>query len=305
MMKVAIVGGAGRVGINAAFSLLLSGAANEIVLIDILKDVADGEALDLRHGVSLVGNVKIDSGDLKKLKGCDIVVITAGSRRKPDQSRLDLIRVNVGILDEAVDAVKKHAPKSIIFVVSNPVDVLTYRALTRSKFPRNRVIGLGNVLDMVRFRSLLSAKFDWNPLDVRAFIIGEHGDAMVPLWSQAEYGGILFKNLKSVTMDELKQVFEETRVSGAEVIRKKGGAGWAVGVSITEVIKAIATDSKAILPVSTDPGGMYGISDIALSLPTIVGKDGAEGYLEFELPKAEMDGLQKAAKVLKETYGSI
>lgn len=304
-MKVAIVGGAGRVGVNAAFSLLLSGLANEIVLVDILKDVADGEALDLRHGVSLIGNVALDSGDLKKVKGSDIVVITAGSRRKPDQSRLDLIRINVGILDEAVDAVKKLAPKSIIFVVSNPVDVLTYRALTRSKFPRERVIGLGNVLDMVRFRSLIAAKFGWNPLDIRADIIGEHGDAMVPLWSQATYGGILFKNLTSVTMAELKQVFEETRVSGAEVIRKKGGAGWAVGVSITEVIKAIATDSKAVLPISTDPGGAYGISGISLSLPTIVGKGGAEGYLEFDLPKAEMDGLKKAAEVLKETYGKI
>jgi L-lactate dehydrogenase len=304
-MKVSIVGGAGRVGINFAISLLLSKLAREIVLVDIAQDIADGEALDLRHATSLIGNVGIDSGDLTKVKDSDIVVITAGSRRKPDQSRLDLIRTNVGILDEAVEGVVKHAPNSKIFVVSNPVDVLTYRALVQSKFPRNRVFGLGNVLDMVRFRSLLAAKFGWNPLDVNAFIVGEHGDAMVPLWSQASYGGILFNNLRSVTMDQLKTVFEETRVSGAEVIRKKGGAGWAVGVSITEVVKAIVLDSKAILPIATEPAGKYGIEGVALSLPTIVGRNGVEGYLDFELPENEMAGIKKAADVLKETYSTI
>jgi L-lactate dehydrogenase len=304
-MKIAIVGGAGRVGINFAISLLLSKLAREIVLIDIALEIADGEALDLRHATSLVGNVKIDSGDLSKLAGADIVVITAGSRRKPDQSRLDLIRTNVGILDEAVEGVVKYAPDAMILVVTNPVDVLTYRALVKSGFPKNRVFGLGNVLDVVRFRSLLAAKFEWNPLDVNAYIIGEHGDAMVPLWSQASYGGILFGNLRGVTMDQLKAVFEETRVSGAEVIRKKGGAGWAVGVSITEVIKAIVLDSKAVLPIGTDPGGAYGIEGVALSLPTIVGRNGAEGYVEFELPEDEMAGVRKAAEVLKETYSTI
>ncbi|MCD6120116.1 malate dehydrogenase [bacterium] len=304
-MKVAIVGGAGRVGINFAISLLLSRLAREIVLVDIALEMADGEALDLRHATSLVGNVGLDSGDLTKLKGSDIVVISAGSRRKPDQSRLELIRTNVGILDEAVEGVVKYAPNALIFVVTNPVDVLTYRALKMSKFPRNRVFGLGNVLDIVRFRSLLAAKFGWNPLDVNAFIIGEHGDAMVPLWSQASYGGILFKDLRSVSMDQIKEVFAETRVSGAEVIRKKGGAGWAVGVSITEVIKAIVLDTKAVLPISTDPDGMYGIEGVALSLPTIIGKNGVEGYLEFELPEDEISAVKKAGEVLKETYATI
>ncbi|MEP0815233.1 MAG: malate dehydrogenase [bacterium] len=304
-MKVAIVGGAGRVGINFAISLFLSGYAREIVLVDVLTDVADGEALDLRHATSLVGNVTFDSGDISKVAGADIVVITAGSRRKPDQSRLDLIRVNVGILDETIEGIVKYAPGAMIFVVSNPVDVLTYRALVKSGVSRTKVFGLGNVLDMVRFRSLLAAKFGWNPLDVNAYIVGEHGDAMVPLWSQASYGGILFRCLRSVSMSDIEAVFEETKKSGAEVIRKKGGAGWAVGISITEVVKAIATDSKAVLPISTDPDGKYGISGIALSLPTVVGKSGVEGYLDFEIEAAEMDGLAKAAQVLKETYDTI
>lgn len=304
-MKVGIIGGGGRVGVSFAFHLLTTKVAREIVLIDVARELAEGEALDLTHATSTIGNVKISHGWIEAAAGCDVVVITAGARRKADETRLQLIQKNVGILDSTIEELMKVNKDAIILVVANPVDVLTYRAVMKTGLPPNRVFGLGNVMDMVRFKSLLAARFGWNPPDVQAFLLGEHGDAMVPIWSQAVYSGMKLSLIPGVTKDALDEVFQKTKTSGADVIRMKGGAGWAVGVSISEVVVAIATDSKKVLPVSTLPQGAYGINDVCLSLPTIVGKDGAEGHVVLDLETQELEGLKKAAEVLKQTYAQI
>ncbi len=305
MTKVAIVGGAGRVGISFAFDLLVRDLVHHIALVDINQELAEGEALDLTHATSACGNCKITAGGMEECEGADIVVITAGSRRRADESRLALINRNVGILDSTIEKLVEMNRDCLLFIVSNPVDVLTYRALVESGFPRHRVFGLGNVLDQYRFRSLLAREFGWNPTRVQVMVVGEHGDNMVPLYSQAQYDGVRFEHIEGLDMGRVQQIFEETRKSGAEVIRKKGGAGWAVGSAISRVVEAIVKDTRAIMPISTNPDGYLGIKDICLSLPTIVGKNGVEGYFGVKMSEAELAGIHKAAEVLKATYAKI
>jgi L-lactate dehydrogenase len=286
---------------------LTENICHELALIDIQEEVVMGERLDLMHSTSSLCNTKVTAGTSDELMaGADIIVIPAGSRRKPDQSRLDLIKVNFGIIDEWMGKIKRINPEAIVLVVVNPVDVLTYRAFVTGGENRQRIFGLGNVMDTVRFCSNLAERFDWDPRHVEAQLLGEHGDAMVPVWSQAAYAGYRIKDMPAIEQPALDEVFADTRKAGAEVIRMKGGAGWAVGVSITEVVRAILLDEKRVLCVSSVPDGAYGVgSDVSLSLPAIVGKNGIEGYLELKLADDEMQGIIKAAEVLKETYNQI
>lgn len=306
-MRIGIIGGAGRVGSSAAFHLLCERLVRELVLVDILEDAVKGEREDLLQCTSVTGQCQITaSADAKAVKDCDIVIIPAGSRRRPDQSRLELIKVNVGILDAAVDVVKEVAPECIILTVVNPVDVLNLRAYKRSGFPASRVLSLGNVVDTVRFRSYLAERFGWNPKDVTAFLCGEHGDSMVPIWSQASYAGVKLEAIRGVTKEALLEVYEKNRKAGAEMIRLKGGAAWAVAVAIAEVVRAIKFDEKRVLPLSVVPGGAYGISEeTSISLPVIVGRKGVEGFLDVEFTPEELDGLKNSAKIVSDTYAQI
>ena len=306
-MRIAIIGGAGRVGVTTAFHLLTEKLVRKMVLIDILEDAVKGEREDLLQCTAVTGACEIEAAtSVEAVAGCDIVIIPAGSRRKPDQSRLELIKVNVGILDQSIDAIKQVNPDAMIITVVNPVDVLNLRAYLRSGFHHTRVIGLGNVVDSVRFRSYLAERFNWEPRDVTAFLCGEHGDSMVPIWSNASYAGIQFKNLTGVTKKELDEVYQKTRKTGAEMIRLKGGASWAVGVAIAEVIRAINFDQKRILPVSSVPMGAYGINEMtSISLPTIVGRAGIEGYADMKFTKQELDGLRESAKIVAKTYQQV
>jgi L-lactate dehydrogenase len=306
-MRIAIIGGAGRVGVSAAFHLLTERLCRQLVLIDIMEDLLKGEREDLLQCTSVIGRIDVlTSASAEACAGCDVVIIPAGSRRKPDQSRLDLIKINVGIIDSAIETIKRVNRDCIIFIVSNPVDVLTLRAYIRSGFHHTRVIGLGNVVDSVRFRSYLAEHFNWEPRDVTAFLCGEHGDSMVPIWSNASYAGIQFKNLTGVNVKQLEEVYQKTRKTGAEMIRLKGGASWAVGVAIAEVIRAIAFDQKRILPVSSVPMGAYGINEMTcISLPTIVGHSGIEGYADMKFTKEELDGLRQSAKIVAKTYQEV
>lgn len=307
MSRVAIIGGAGRVGVSFAFHLLCENICHELVLIDILEDPVQGERLDLMHATSTLCNTKVIAGtDENLLKGADIIVIPAGARRKADQSRLDLIKVNFGIIDKWMERIQAVNPDAMVLVVVNPVDVLTYRAFVMGGKNRKRIFGLGNVMDTVRFRSNIAEKYGWDPRKVEAQLLGEHGDTMVPVWSQASYNGYLLKDMPGCKQSELDEVFAATRKAGAEVIRLKGGAGWAVGVAITEVVRAVLLDEKRVLCCSSVPGGAYGIGDdVSLSLPTIIGKDGVEGYLDVDLSDEEKAGIAKAASVLKDTYSQI
>jgi len=306
-MRIAIIGGAGRVGVTTAFHLLTEKLVRKLVLIDILEDAVKGEREDLLQCTAVTGACDIVAAtSAEAVAGCDIVIIPAGSRRKPDQSRLELIKVNVGILDQSVDIIKKVNPDCIMVTVVNPVDVLNLRAYRRSGFPRERVIGLGNLVDTLRFRSYLAERFGWYPRDVQAFLCGEHGDSMVPIWSQASYAGVSFESLAGVTREALEEVYAKNRKCGAEMIRLKGGAAWAVAVATAELIRAISFDEKRPLPVSVVPGGAYGIAEEScISLPTIIGRTGVEGFLDAEFTPEEIEGLHRSAGIVLETYKQI
>ena len=306
-MKVAIIGGGGRVGSCAAFALQCSGIVKEILLLDANQASAEGEALDLLHGAAYCADQKISAGTYVDCKDADLICITAGLRRKPDESRLDLINRNVtlflGILESLKGVgIKKEA---IIFVVSNPVDILTQLAVEKTGLPASQVLGLGTVLDTSRFCSLIASSLDLPPTQLRAIILGEHGDTMLPIWSSATLDGFPLTKFPGVTPAFQSQIFERTQKSGAEVISRKGGAGYAVGVAIREVIDSIALDRRRILPVSSRINGAYGIRDICLSVPTVVGRAGVLNHVELELWPKELQGLQTSAKALKDTRAKI
>jgi L-lactate dehydrogenase len=307
-MKVAIIGGGGRVGSDAAYALQLGGVVREIALLDMNPDMAAGEALDLRHGSSLTANQKFtSSNEYSVIDGSDCVVITAGLRRKPDESRLELINRNVGLFKGILDSLKgvKLNDGATILVVSNPVDILTHLATEAGLVPEKQVLGLGTVLDTARFRSLLADHFTVNATDVKALILGEHGDSMVPLFSSATIAGIPLASYPGYTPDEATGVFEFTKKSGAEVIRLKGGAGRAVGVSIKEVVESIALNQEKVLPVSSKQTGTLGISGVSLSLPTVVGRKGVHKIITPAVSEGEKEGLHASAQSLKDTLAKI
>lgn len=306
-MKVSIVGGGGRVGSCAAYCLQLGKIVREIVLLDANQAAAEGEALDLLHGSAYTADQIIRAGTYADAADADVVVVTAGLRRKPDESRLDLINRNVALFREILQSLKGAGLRrdAIIFVVSNPVDILTQLALDDTGLPAHQVIGLGTVLDTSRFCSLIAAALQLPPTQVRALILGEHGDTMVPIWSSATVDGLPLLKLPGVTPTFQAQLFERTQKSGAEVIARKGGAGWAVGVAINEVIEAIALDRQRILPISSAIDGPYGIRGVCLSVPTVVGRRGVVATHEIELWPKEAQALQTSAKALKETLAKV
>lgn len=306
-MKVSIIGGGGRVGSDAAFALQLGGIVKEIALNDVNQDLAAGEALDLRHGASLLNNQTFTSGDYGVVAGSDCVVITAGLRRKPDESRLDLINRNVGLFNGILDELKKVKLNdgATILVVSNPVDILTHLTVQSGIVPASQVLGLGTVLDTARFRSLLADHFRVGAFDVKALILGEHGDSMVPIWSSAAINGVSLRSIPGYTDEKGAEIFEATKKSGATVIAQKGGAGRAVGVSIKEVVEAMALNNHKVLPVSAAQSGKLGISDISLSLPTVVGRHGVVEIYEPAVNDSERELLHKSAEALKATLALV
>jgi len=306
-MKVVIIGGAGRVGSNTAYALQLGGVVEEVGLVDVAEDAAKGEALDLMHGSAFVAPQRFYAGGYELVPQADMVVIAAGLRRRPDESRLALINRNVALFREILGKAKEAGWKegAVLLVVTNPVDVLTYLAVRESGLPSERVLGLGTMLDTTRFRSLLAEHFGVDPTQVDALILGEHGDSMVPIWSTATVNGVLLRNLPGYSDAAMQKIFERTKGSGAEVIRLKGGAGYAVGVAVREVVHSIVTDRKAVLPVSSLLQGAYGLRQVCLSVPTLVGRSGLEGHIEMELWPKELSGLQRSAEVLRETIGKV
>jgi L-lactate dehydrogenase len=268
VMKVSIIGGGGLVGSTAAFALQCGGVVSRISLIDANKDLALGQATDLLHGASLVADQRISAGDYDEIPSSNIVVITAGLRRKPDESRLDLINRNVDLFLGILDQVRSVGLKqdAYLIVVSNPVDVLTYLAVERSGLPWQRVIGLGTQLDTARFRSYLGRRLGVPATQVQAMILGEHGDSMVPIWSSATVAGLPLDQWPGFSPVIQREVFEETKKAGAQLIKLKGGSGFAVGLSIREVVQAIALDSRRVLPVSTFQQGAYDVRNVCLSV---------------------------------------
>ena len=306
-MKVSIIGGAGLVGSCTAFALQTGKVVREIALLDVNAEAVGGQALDLLHGASLMADQKIVSGGYEHVPSSDIICITAGLRRKPEESRLDLINRNVDLFVGILDEIKKVGVRkdAVVVVVSNPVDALTYLAAARLDLPAKQVIGLGTVLDTARFRSLIADKLDAPATQVAALILGEHGDSMVPIWSSATVAGLPLEKHPGWNHNLGQELFERTKGSGAEVIKKKGGAGFAVGLSIQEVIESIALDRRRILPVSSVQSGCYGVRDVSLSVPTTVGRAGVIATHEFDLWPKEVQGIRKSGQVLRETVDKI
>jgi len=306
-MKVSIIGGGGLVGSCAGFALQAGRVVREINLVDVNQELCEGQALDLLHGASLLSDQKITATGTEGVKDADVVVITAGLRRKPDESRLDLINRNVTLFRGILADIKKHGYRKdlIVFVVSNPVDVLTYLAIKELGLPPAQVIGLGTVLDTTRLRSMLAQRLEVPPTQVQVTIFGEHGDSMVPIWSNAQIAGLPIDKFPGVNSNLIAEVEKKTRGSGAEVIKKKGGAGFAVGVSIADVVHSIALDQRRILPVSSLQTGAYGLRDVAISIPTVVGRAGVLGTIEIDLWPKEKIALQKSGQVLRETIEKV
>jgi len=306
-MKVGIIGGGGIVGSAAGFALQLGGIVHEIVIVDANAELADGQALDMLHGTAAIADQSIHAGGYGDLADADVVCITAGLRRKPDESRLALINRNVVLFRSILESLKGGGLRrdAIVLVVSNPVDILTYLAEQDLGLPKGRVIGLGTLLDTLRFRSLLAMNLKAPATQVQAMILGEHGDSMVPIWSSASVAGLPLEKYPGYSAKLGADVFQRARTSGAEMIKKKTGAGFAVGVSIAEVIHAVALDAKRVLPVSAVQSGAYGLRDVAISVPTVVGRAGAERMLEFDLWPKELQGLKRSGAVLQETLGQV
>ena len=302
--KVAIIG-CGFVGSASAFALMESGLFSEMVLIDANKEKAEGEALDIGHGVPFSRPTKIYAGDYKDIADAAIVIVTAGAGQKPGETRLDLVKKNVGILKSVVPQITEYNKDGILLIVANPVDILTYAAAKISGFPENRVFGSGTVLDTARFKYLLGQHLEVDSRAVHAFIIGEHGDSEIAAWSSANVSGIPvndfcemrghFEHTKS-----MERIADEVKNSAYEIIEKKGATYYGIAMSVKRICEAIVRDEKSILPISSIQHNNYGISDVALSMPAIVGKGGVECTVPFELSKKEVEALQESAKTLKE-----
>src|SRR5258708_15081452 len=245
-MKVTIIGGGGRVGSCAAFALQCAGLVAEIQILDANKDMAEGEALDLLHGSAFAGDQKIYAGDNTRAANSDLFLITAGLRRKPDESRLDLINRNVALFVQILDSIKAAGLRleSQVFVVSNPVDILTQLAVQRLGLRWQQVYGLGTMLDTSRFSSLIADELKLAASQIKALILGEHGDSMVPIWSSATVNGLPLAGIPDCTPGFQSAIFERTKGSGAEVIKRKGGAGCAVAIAIREVIHAVLLNKR-------------------------------------------------------------
>lgn len=306
-MKVSIIGGGGLVGSSAAVALQFGRVVREIVLIDVNRELAEGHALDLLHGGPSLGDQLIRAGGYEQVPDSDVICITAGLRRKPDESRLDLINRNTDLFLSILAEVSKAGTKkdAIVLVVSNPVDILTYVAADRLALAPQQVLGLGTQLDTIRFRSLIAQRLSVPPTQTSVLILGEHGDSMVPIWSSATVAGLPLDKFPGWTQQLANEIFTRTQGSGAEVIKRKGGAGFAVGVAIADVVHSVALDQHRLLPVSTVQQGTYGIRDVALSVPTVVGRRGAVDRLELELWPKELQGLRRSGSVLRETLTTV
>jgi L-lactate dehydrogenase len=306
-VKIAVVGGAGRVGATTLFQLVLEGVAQELAVVDVVTDRAEGEMLDLLHGTHLSQRVKFSGPGYEACEGADFVVITAGIPRKPDETRLDLLKKNVDNLrDNVLPTLSKYAGNAFIIMLANPADVLTYQAARHGAFPADRVIGTGTLLDSTRLRSLLADRLDVDPRQVYAYMLGEHGDSQYPYLSGATVAGIPLAQFPGYSKEMIDEVINATRFGGAEVIKRKGGTFYAVAPMIVELIKAIKNDTHQVLPVSTLLNGEFlDMRNVALSLPCVVGKQGRIKIVPPPLSEDEKAGLLKSYNVLREALDSV
>lgn len=324
IQKAAIIG-CGFVGSSIAFELMQKGIFSELVLLDAKFEKAEGEAMDLSHGLPYTKSAEIYAGTYDDIKDCALIIITAGANQKPDETRLDLIDKNVAIMKTIIPEIQKRNCEGILLIVSNPVDVLTYAAYRLSGFPANRVIGSGTVLDTARLKYLLGEELQVDSRSVHAAIIGEHGDSELAVWSAANVSGIELetfwnyqreghrKNMEQeperqteeAYQDMLQQIYEDVRDSAYKIIEKKGATYYGIAMAVGRIAESIVRNEHSILPISVLVEGEYGLDGLCLSLPSLVGQNGLEEILPVPLDEKEKEALVESAKQLKEVIGHI
>lgn len=307
--KVGIIG-CGFVGSSIAFSLMQSKLYSEMVLIDVNNAKAEGEAMDISDGLPYAAPMNIYAGNYEDLADASLVVITAGVNQKPGETRLQLIEKNKSILASIITEIKKTSFDGILLIVSNPVDVLTYEAIKLSGYSENKVIGSGTVLDTARLKDEISRHLQVDPQNVHTMIIGEHGDSEVPAWSITNISGVPindFCELRGFYNHEegMKKLYENVRDSAYKIIERKGATYYGIAMAVTRIAKCIVRDEHSVLPVSTVLHGQYGIDDVSLSIPSILGKDGVEKVLEIKLNEVELNSLRNSANELKNVREGI
>ena len=309
LRKAAVIG-CGHVGASIAFSLMQRAIFSELVLIDMNRDRAEGEAMDLRHGLPYTAAMDIYAGDYADLSDCALVIVTAGANQKPGESRLDLIGKNTAILRDVIGRMQGTAFAGILLIVSNPVDVLTCEAQRISGYPASRVIGSGTVLYTARLKQLLGSRLGVDSRSVHAVIVGEHGDSELAVWSGANVSGIALDAFCALrghpdSARLKREVYEDVRDSAYTIIERKGATYYGIAMAVARIAACIVRDERAVLPVSTVLGGEYGLSGLALSIPSIVGRDGVQAVLELPLSGGEREALLASAVQLREVMQTL
>ena len=308
--KVVIVG-AGAVGSSFAYALAQRGIADEIALSDINRDYAEGQVLDLAHGLPYYPNVHIKVGTDGDYADASVIVITAGAKQKPGQSRLELLKQNATMIEGIMDTITAQNSSAVVVIASNPVDILTQVAIRRSGWPKERIIGSGTVLDSSRFRYLLSKHCNVDVSNVHAYILGEHGDSEFPAWSMTHVGGIQIDEYCptcgqcSNWQVEREEIAREVKMSAYHIINYKGATYYAIGMALVRITAAILQDQNSVLTVSTLLEGEYGLEDVCLSVPTVLGKNGVIRVVGANLPPYEQALLEKSAETLKASYREV
>jgi len=308
--KVVIVG-AGAVGSSFAYALAQRGVADEIALSDINRDYAEGQVLDLAHGLPYYPNIQIKVGSAEDYADANVIAITAGAKQAPGESRLNLLQKNARMIENIMDEIAAQNSKAVVIIASNPVDILTQVAIKHSGWPKTRIIGSGTVLDSSRFRYLLSKHCDVDVSNVHAYILGEHGDSEFPAWSMTHVGGIPIDEYcpQCATCGnwelEREEIAHQVKNSAYHIINYKGATYYAIGMALVRITAAILQDQHSILTVSTLLDGEYGLRDVCLSVPVMLGKDGVKRIIEARLPADEQALLENSAEVLRKSYAEL
>jgi len=307
--KIAVVG-AGFVGTTFAYSLLIHGLASQIVIIDINQEKAEGEVMDLNHGMPFAYPARIWAGDYSDCRDADIVVIAVDKGQKIQQSRLELAEGNFQVLKQIIPSITRYNSDGILLVVTNPLDVMTYVAWKLSGFPKNRVIGSGTILDTARLRYLLGEHLQVDPRNVHAYIIGEHGDSEVPVWSLANVAGIRLKDYCPIckvpySPDDLNDLFLKVKNAGYEIMKRKGRTNYGVALGLTKIVESIIRDENAISTVSCFLEDYHAVSDVCLSVPVILNRTGVKEVIKLPLDDEEITAFQKSAATVKKVVHSL
>lgn len=305
-----VIIGAGQVGMACAYSMLIQNILEEMVIVDVNTEKLEGEVMDLNHGLPFVEPTIIRSGTLADGEDADIVVITAGAKQKPGETRLDLVQRNLEIFKSLIPQVVKSCSKAVLLIVTNPVDIMTYITLKLSGLPISSVIGSGTVLDTARFRYLLAEKFQIDPRSLHAYIIGEHGDSEVPVWSKVNISGMrLFEDEPNGRAlgdaEQIQPLFEQVKNAAYEVIQRKGATSYAIGLGVTQIVQAILRNQNRVMTVSSLISGFEGIDDVCLSLPAVVNRQGVSRVLNLSLTVGEKQQLQNSARILRQTIEKL